>query len=348
MIQQTEICTMTKGLRMLKFHHCVFAILLAGLFLCACSPVAPIAALPSATASPLPSLTPTLIPSPTATATSTPIPLVPNFQHIVIVVFENKEFGTVFGSDKMPYFNKLLRSYTLLTQYYAVTHPSLPNYIAMIGGDTFGITFDCISCIVPGATKSLPDLIEASGRTWKTYQEDMPSPCFAGTEAGKYAIKHNPFIYFMPICLDAQRCNRSIVPLTQLSSDIAANALPNYFFVTPNMCHDAHDCDIGIADTWLQGFMNWLMPPLDQSGQPYLIVLTWDEGQGDHSCCGLPAEAGGRIATVLVSPQAKSGFQDNTPYTHYSLLKTIESAWGLPYLGHSADPQTSIIVAPWK
>jgi len=93
-----------------------------------------IAVLPSATASPLPSLTPTLTPSPTATATSTPIPLVPNFQHIVIVVFENKEFGTVFGSDKMPYFNKLARSYTLLTQYYAITHPSLPNYIAMIGG----------------------------------------------------------------------------------------------------------------------------------------------------------------------------------------------------------------------
>jgi phospholipase C len=346
MIQQTEICTITKGLRMLKFYHCVFAILLAGLFLCACSPSMPVAAPPSATASLIPPLKPTLPPSPTATATSTPIPLVPNFQHIIIVVFENEEFGSVVGSAKMPNFNKLARSYTLLTQYYAITHPSLPNYIAMIGGDTFDITFDCTSCNVNN--QSLPDLIEASGRTWKTYQEDMPSPCFPGAEAGKYAMKHNPFIYFMPIRLDAQRCNRSIVPLTQLSSDIAAGALPNFIFVTPNMCNDAHDCDVRIADAWLQIFMNQLMPPLDQGGQSYLIVLTWDEGQGNHSCCGLPVEAGGRIATILVSPQAKSGFQDNTPYTHYSLLKTIESAWGLPYLGHSADPQTSIIVAPWK
>ena len=333
---------------MFKFYHCVFAVLLAGLFLCACSPAMLTAVPPSATASPLPPLTPTLTPSPTANATSTPTPLVPDFKHIVIVVFENKEFGTVFGSDKMPFFNKLARSYTLLTQYYAVTHPSLPNYIAMIGGDTFGITFDCLSCVVPNDKPSLPDLIEASGRTWKTYQEDMPSPCFTGTEAGKYAIKHNPFIYFMPIRLDSQRCNRSIVPLTQLSLDIAAGALPNFIFVTPNMCNDAHDCDIRTADTWLQGFMNRLMPPLDQSDQPYLIVLTWDEGQGNHSCCGLPAEAGGRIATILVSPQAKNGFQDSTPYTHYSLLKTIESAWGLSYLGHSADSQASVIVAPWK
>ena len=82
--------------------------------------------------------------------------------------------------------------------------------------------------------------------------------------------------------------------------------------------------------------------------EPYLIVLTWDEGQGDHSCCGLPKSAGGRIATVLISPEAKSGFQDDTPYTHYSLLKTMEAAWGLPYLGHAADANNVLITAPWK
>ena len=333
---------------MLKFYHYIFAVFLAALCLNACSTATPTAVLPSATVSPIPVLSPTLTPSPTITATSTPTPLVPNFEHIVIVVFENKEFGSVVGNAKMPYFNTLAKSYTLLTQYYAVTHPSLPNYVAMIGGDTFGITFDCTSCPIPVDKKSLPDLIEASGRTWKTYQEDMPSPCFSGAEAGNYAIKHNPFIYFMSIRLDTKRCNQSIMPFTQLSSDIAAGTLPNFIFVTPNMCNDAHDCDVPIADAWLQHFMNQLMPPLDQSGQPYLIVITWDEGQGDHSCCGLPASAGGRIASLLISPQGKNGFQDNTPYSHYSLLKTIESAWGLPYLGHSADSQTSIIVAPWK
>ena len=331
---------------MLKFCHCIFVVFLAGLCLNACSPATSIAPLPSPSAAPIPSLAPTLPPPPTATAISTPIPLVPNFEHLVVVVLENEEFDFVIGNANMPYFNKLAQSYTLLTQYYAVAHPSLPNYLAMIGGDTFGINFDCTSCA--RNNQSLPDLIEASRRTWKTYQEDMPSPCYTGAEAGKYAMKHNPFIYFMPIRLDAKRCNQSVVPFTQLSSDIAAGALPNFIFVTPNLCDDAHDCNVSIADVWLQNFMNQVMPPLNQSDQPYLIVITWDEGQSNRSCCGLPASAGGRIATVLVSPQAKNGFQDPTPYSHYSLLKTIEAAWGFPYLGHSADSQTSIIVAPWK
>ncbi len=290
---------------MLKFHHLIFAVVLAGLCLSACSPAIAATPLPSATAIPILSLTPTLHPSPTVTSTPTPPPLVPDFEHIVIIVFENREFGSVIGSPKMPYFNTLANSYTLLTQYYAVTHPSLPNYIAMIGGDTFGITFDCTSCPIPVDTKSLPDLIEASGRTWKTYQEAMPSPCFSGAESGEYAMKHNPFIYFMGIRLDAKRCNQGIVPLTQLPTDITAGTLPNFIFVTPDMCNDAHDCDVPIADAWLQNFMSQLMPPLDKSGKPYLIVLTWDEGQGNHSCCGLPAEAGGRIATILSFPSSE-------------------------------------------
>jgi len=289
---------------------------------------------------------PALIPTNAPTLTATPAPRVPNFQNIIVVVLENKEFGLIYGNSKMPYFNQLAKSYTLLTQHYAVTHPSLPNYLAMIGGDTFGINFDCTSCIrdVP----SLPDLIEASGRTWKTYQEDMPSPCFSGIDAGNYAMKHNPFIYFQLIRLDKERCARSIVPFTQLSSDLAAGTLPNFIFIIPNQCNDAHDCPISVADAWLKTLMGKLVPVLDADGKPYLIVITWDEGQGDHSCCGLPQAAGGRVATILVSPQVKNGFQDNTPYSHYSILKTIETAWHLSLLGHSADAETTLITAPWR
>ena len=79
-----------------------------------------------------------------------------------------------------------------------------------------------------------------------------------------------------------------------------------------------------------------------------LIIITWDEGQGAHSCCGLPELAGGRIATVLISPQVKENFQDEMPYSHYSILKTISEAWSLPYLGHAADAETPLITAPWK
>jgi phospholipase C len=287
-----------------------------------------------------------MIPSSTPAPTAAAPALVPPFEHIVIIVLENKEFGVVYGSAKMPYFNQLVRAYTLLTQHYAVAHPSLPNYLAMIGGDTFGITFDCDVCFIDAQT--LPDLIEASGRTWKTYQEDMPSPCYPQPYAGNYAIKHNPFLYFKAIRLDASRCARSVVPFTQLSADLASGALPNFIFITPNLCNDAHDCELQVADDWLKGLMVKLLPALDADGKPYLVIITWDEGQGDHSCCGLPKAAGGRIATLLVSPQARAGFLDDTPYTHYSILKTIEEAWHLQYLGHSADAENMLITAPWK
>jgi hypothetical protein len=280
-------------------------------------------------------------PEPSQTAAA----LVPDFEHIVVVVFENKEYGTVIRNPKMPYFNILANTFTLLNQHYAVTHPSLPNYIAMIAGDTHGITSNCEDCFID--QPSLPDLIEASGRTWKTYQESMPEPCFIGSTA-LYVQKHNPFIYFDPVRLNPDRCAESIVPLGQLDVDIAQAQLPNFIFITPNLCHDAHDCGLDQADPWLDSLMDKLIPALDSTDEPYLVVLTWDEGQGDLGCCGLPEDAGGRIATILISPQVKNGFQDETPYTHYSLLKTISASWGLPYLGHTADENNVLMIAPWK
>ena len=294
----------------------------------------------------IPSPVPTFVPTITLTPVPTPIPLIPDFKHIIMVVFENKEFGTVVNNSQMPYFNQLAKSYTLLTQLYAETHPSLPNYLAMIAGDTFGVTFDCTKCFRDAIT--LPDLIERSGLTWKTYQEDMPIPCYPEADIGNYAIKHNPFAYFKSIRLDPARCTRSIVPFTQLSTDLAQGSLPNFVFITPNLCNDAHDCPVNIADGWLKNLMTDLQPALDAEGKPYLIILTWDEGQGNHSCCGLGSEAGGRIATILISPQVKNGYEDATPYTHYSLLKTISNAWHLSYLGHAADADTALIIAPWK
>lgn len=328
-------------------------ILLLASLLVACVPPTstptPIVIRPTDTATPLPppTLTSTATSTATATVTLTPEPVspVPSFKHIVLIVFENKEFGSVIGNPDMPVYNRLANEYTLLTQFYAVRHPSLPNYIAMIGGDTFGITSDCNDCFVNAP--SLPDLIEASERTWKTYQEDMPQPCYVGSK-NPYAQKHNPFVYFDPIRLNSERCDRSVVPLTDLSMDIQARTLPNYIFITPNLCNDAHDCSLKVADSWLGNLLDTLIPALNADGQPYLVVLTFDEGQGNHSCCGLPPEAGGRIPVVLISSLVKSAFQDDTPYTHYSLLKTISTSWGLDYLGHAADDNNVLITAPWK
>lgn len=287
-------------------------------------------------------------PTPTASPTPgvTPVPLVPEFEHIVIVVFENKEFGTVIGNARMPYFNQLADDHTLLAGHYAVTHPSLPNYLALISGETFGLDFNCVDCLYDAAT--LPDLIEASGRSWKSYQESMPAPCYEGPDSALYAMKHNPFMYFESIRLDVQRCEEHVVPFTQLYADIAAAQLPSFAFVTPNLCSSAHDCGLDIADEWLQSLMLVLVPALDASGGPYLVIVTWDEGQGDHSCCGLPEKAGGRVATILVSPQVRTGYEDTTPYSHYSVLKTVSAAWNLRLLGHAQDDSYAMIIAPWK
>jgi acid phosphatase len=304
---------------------------------------------PPPTVTLVPTVTPvptnTLPPSPTASATAQPQALVPNFDHIVMVMFENKEFGSVIGNSLMPYYNGLARENTLLTQFYAVIHPSLPNYIALMGGDTFGITSDCNKCFVNAP--SLPDLIEATGRTWKTYQEDMPSPCYIG-DTNSYVQKHNPFIYFDPIRTDTARCERSVLPLTALQTDIAVGTLPNFIFIMPNLCNTSHDCPLNVADAWLKNLLAQLLPALDGSGDSYLLVMMFEEGQGTHSCCGLPAEAGGRVPVVLYSPFAKNGFEDSTPYTHYSLLKTISQAWGLPFLAHAAEDNNVLITAPWK
>ena len=278
---------------------------------------------------------------------------VPDFTHIIVIIFENHEFDVVSGSQSMPNFNRYITENTLLTQYYAITHPSLPNYLAMFGGDTFKITTDCNKCFV-NAT-SLPDQIEASGRTWRAYLEDMPKTCYLGDTA-TFAQRHDPFIYFDPIRLDQTRCKQSIVPLTELDTDLAAGKLPNFVYIMPNTCNSAHDahtnpaCSLANADQWLGGWMEKLLAYLNttRAAEPYLIILTFDEGQDNRSCCGLPKSAGGRVATVLISPQVKSDFQDDTPYTHYSLLKTIEAGWGLAYLGHTADVNNVLISAPWK
>ncbi len=318
----------------------IFVILITGCVLSS-------AAIPTPPVLPTIHPTPTLYSKPASTLSPAPIatlkPAVPRFSHIAVIVFENKEFSTVIGNKKMPNFNRLARQYTLLTQHYAIRHPSLPNYIAMIGGDTFGIDHTCVDCYI-NAT-SLPDLIEAAGLTWKTYQEHMPAPCFK-QDTLRYFQKHNPFIYFDNIRLDQARCDSSVVPLTELEKDLENGELPNFIFITPDICNDAHDCGLEVADAWLQPWVDKLMayPDFTRDG---LIVLTWDEGQGDHSCCGLQT-GGGRIATVLISPLVRNGFEDDTSYTHYSLLRMISESWSLPLLGHAADAETNLITAPWK
>jgi phospholipase C len=284
---------------------------------------------PAPSATPPPTATATPVPTDTLTPTATPKPLVPNFSHIVVIVMENLEFTSTIGNYRdMPNFNAYAKQYTLLTQFYALSRSgSLLNYIAMIGGQMFDVKDNYYQDVIKAP--NLPDQIEQSGRTWKAYEQSMPKPCYP-QDTIEYVIHHNPFAYFDDIRNNPARCQSDMVPLTDLDADLQNGTLANYSFIMPNLCDSAHDwtvdpkCPIKVADAWLGTTMNKLLnaPVLKENS---LIVLTWDEGQGSHGCCGM-ATAGGRVATILISPLAKAGFQDATPYTHYSLLKTIETA----------------------
>lgn len=312
---------------------------------------------PTAVPTQAPTLAPTQSPAPTQPAPTQPTPTpttaptpsnppagLPRFSHVFVVYFENHEYSQVIGNSSLPNFNHYAQQYANLTQFYAETHPSLPNYLAVIGGDTFGITSDCTTCWINAP--SLPDQLEAAHLTWKAYEENLPSPGYVGS-SGLYVQKHDPFIYFDPIRLNTTRLDQHVVPLTQLWTDAANGNLPNFAFITPNVCDDAHSCSLSVADSWLPGTIGKLIssPAFDANS---VVVLVFDEGTTSATCCQLGSSGGGHIPAIVISPLVKSGYQDNTPYTHYSLLKTIESAWGLPLLKHAGDAKTNLISAPWK
>jgi acid phosphatase len=237
--------------------------------------------------------------------------------HIAVIVMENEEFRDIIGSRQTPFINALARRYALVRSMYAITHPSLPNYLALTGGDTFGIDSDCTDCRVPSAT-SLADQLSAAGLAWKAYMEGIPHPCYRGASAGVYAKKHDPFMYYGRVAQNAAQCAH-VVPLTELSGDERAHAMPRLAWITPNLCHDMHDC----APVQGDAFLAQLVPPLLAAlGPRGLLILTWDEGTTDDGCCRLAA--GGHIATILAGPLAAPGARVAAPVDQYSILQTIE------------------------
>ncbi|MGN6170958.1 MAG: alkaline phosphatase family protein [Solirubrobacteraceae bacterium] len=248
--------------------------------------------------------------------------------HIAVVVLENAEYSDVVGSRAAPFINGLARRYGLATQMYAISHPSLPNYLALTGGSTFGIGSDCTDCSAPGA--GLAGQLGSHGISWKAYMEDLPRPCFTGASAGDYAKRHNPFVYYRRLVARRADCER-VVPLEQLSADERAHALPKFIWITPNLCHDMHDCGLSTADH----FLARLLPPLlARLGHDGLVFLTWDEGTSDDGCCRLAA--GGHIATIVAGPGARRHVRFATPVDHYSLLQTIEDLFGMRRLRGAA------------
>ena len=256
---------------------------------------------------------------------------VPAFDHIFVVIMENHGYDEIIGNPDAPFINELTNAYGVATNYFSVAHPSLPNYLALTCGDTFGITTDCTDCF-QAAPNLVVDRVTPSGRSWRAYMESMPSPGFLG-DAYPYMQKHDPFVYYDDLRTDpAQLAN--VVPFSQLAADLSTTqTTPAFGWITPNMLDDMHDGTIAEGDAWLSQQIPLLRAAPAWTEQQSLLVITWDENDD---------APGNQVPTIVIADQVPAGFRSGVLYNHYSLLRTIEVAWGLAPLT-SNDAQATVM-----
>jgi acid phosphatase len=243
-----------------------------------------------------------------------------------VVVEENASFSAVIGNPAMPYLNGLATQYGLATEYYANTHPSIGNYFMLTVGSV--VTNDNGFSRVVADDNIVRELL-AAGKTWKSYAEDLPSPGYAGGDTGGYARKHNVFALLADVVSSPTQM-ASLVPFTQFSADVGAGTLPNYSVIAPNLCNDAHDCPLGVADGWLQTNIGPLLNSAQFLRDGLLIVL-FDEAPDNDL-----ARGGGRVAWVAASPRSKRGYRSSVVYQHESTLRLTAELLGLSVLPNGA------------
>jgi hypothetical protein len=240
---------------------------------------------------------------------------IPTPDHVMIAIFENENAGSILGDPAAPYLNALARQGAVLTDSHGVAHPSEPNYLALFSGSTHGVLDD--PCPVHLAGENLATELTRAGGSFVGYSEDLPAAGWTGCASGRYARRHNPWVDFASVSSQANE------PLSALPTNYAR--LPTVSFVVPNVCDDMHDCSIATGDAWarahLSGFVAWART------HNSLLVVTFDEDAGNG--------AANHIATILVGPMVRPG-HDNQRVDHYGVLRTVETMYGLPFLGHAA------------
>lgn len=266
----------------------------------------------------------------------------PSFQHVVIVMLENANYGDAI---QQPFLKDFASRGALLTNYQAVAHPSQPNYVALTAGTRAGVNGDGNVTV---DLKNIADLLDAKGKTWKAYAEAYPGGCFLGRSSGTYVRKHVPFLSFRDITSDDARCAR-VVDASAFADDVAAGTLPDYSFFVPDLNDDGHDTDVSTADGWLSRNIG---PLLSNAAfmKGTLIVITFDENdffvrKGDPA--GKVDVTGNRVYAALVGDMVAPGSTSNDAYDHYSLLRTIEDGLGLGTLGQN-DARATPIAGVWK
>jgi acid phosphatase len=231
---------------------------------------------------------------------------------VVLVVEENSNYSQVIGSPQMPYLNSLATQYGLATQYFANTHPSIGNYFMLTTGqiitndDSFAGTVDVDNIV--------RELL-AAGKTWKSYAESRGDPAL-------YARRHDPLSYFSDVVNSGSQ-TQNLVLMSQFSTDLTNDVLPNFSFVVPNVLDDGHSGPLQVADAWLQNNIGPLLsnPIFQKDG---LLIIVFDEADTSDTTNG-----GGHVAAVVVSAQAKESFQSATLYQHQSTLRLILQALGI-------------------
>jgi phosphatidylinositol-3-phosphatase len=306
---------------------------LAAVALTACGPATMIA-----------SGSPAATTSPPVTAAAGPCGRVaspPTYRHVIWIWMENHSYGDIIGNKaQAPYLNALASECGLATNYHNISHPSLPNYLAATSGrDRDGLpVLSWLDCSPSVACDTSAASIFGQGETWKAYQESMPSNC-ARSNSGEYAVRHNPPPYYEKL----SGCADRDVPYAELATDLTANTVPAFSFITPNLIDDMHDGTIAQGDAWLASHLPAILASAAYRAGNTAIFITWDEGSGGNpveNCAAKTSDASCHVATIVVSPSTQAGTTSGTLFNHYSLLGTAEQLLGLPRLGQASSYPT--------
>lgn len=248
----------------------------------------------------------------------------PRVTKLLVFVVENHSIQQMRRG--MPWLSHLADRYGYASRYHALTHPSLPNYLAIAGGDTFGVTDDAPPSAHPIRKPSVFGRAVRAGRTATTYAEGMTSRC-QQENGGRYAVRHNPWTYFRS---EHRLCRHYDVPLRKLAGDVRSGSLPRVGMVVPDVCNDAHDCSLGQADTWLRKRAGMVLRGPDFASGHLAVVVTADEDDGHH---------GNRVLTVVAHPRLHHEVVQRR-LTHYSLSRAYAEAAGITPLGHATTSRS--------
>ncbi len=292
-----------------------------------------------------------------ATVSTTAYPAdnkVPRYDHVFLVIEENRSYEVILGdTGAAPNLVRLANTYGSATNFYAETHPSEPNYVAMSSGSTYGIKDDDSFTVNSVDAPNIATQLEAHGLTWGGYfgGYNPAKPLEVRNNATGYAAKHNPFINFSNLRSEPGFAMHQHT-LESLAADLQSGSVPNFSVIVPNLCDDMHgniNCmnsaaNVTRGDTVAGEIVDEIQhSPLWHSAKNEAIVITWDENDGSHrssgqqSCCGA-SPGGGHIPTIVITNHGPRALKDNTAYNHYSLLRTLEDAFGIKqYLAGAAD-----------